>query len=285
VELLRGDYLRARTWLDRAIELAGGDRAELARIHAMNGVALADVGAHDRGAAAFAESIALAEETGQAKQRAWSTAVLGRTHLVRGELDEAQRCLELAGSLVRTERWTAFLAYPEALLAEVWVRRGELDRAAEPFEHAFALGCQVDDACWEAYGVRGLGLLRAARGDLAGAIGVLEDALTRSRRQRDTHLWMRAYVLDALCATAVAAGHPTAPRWVTDLASIAGRSGMREFSVRAYLYRRDHGDPSAVYAARVLAVGIENPHLIALIDPDGPGLLDALLGGEPARTG
>ncbi len=53
---------------------------------------------------------------------------------------------------------------------------------------------------------------------------------------------------------------------------------MRELSVHAYLYRRDLGDPSAIDAARVLAVGIENPHLDELIDPDGPSLLDDLLG-------
>ena len=33
--------------------------------------------------------------------------------------------------LTKGERWTAFLAYPESLLAEVWVREGDLDRAAE----------------------------------------------------------------------------------------------------------------------------------------------------------
>src|SRR4029079_13229015 len=128
-----------------------------------------------------------------------------------------EEMLGRAREVARGERWTDFLAYPEALLAEVWGSQGNLDRADEAFEYAFALGCQVDDACWEAYGVRGFGLLRAARGDLAGAIEVMEEALTRCARQRDTHLWLRAYVLDALCAVGVAAHHPTAARWVTDL--------------------------------------------------------------------
>ncbi len=278
VELLRGDYLRARTLLRTAEELAEDDPRELARIRAVVATCHADVGAHDRAGAAFRDSIRLAESAGELKQQAWSTAVLGRTHLLRNGLDEAEKMLERGRDLTNTARWTAFLAYPESLMAEVWVRQGDLDRAAEVFEHAYALGCQVDDACWEAYGVRGFGLLAAARGDLDGAVGVLEDALTRSARQRDTHLWLRAYVLDSLCAVAVAARHPTAPRWVTDLASLAGRSGMRELSVHAYLYRRDQGDDEAVDAARVLAVGIENPHLLELIDPAGPPLLDDLLG-------
>lgn len=278
IEVLRGDYPRARTWLRTAEELADDDPLEMARIHAITGTCLADVGAHDQAADEYEASIALSGSLGQVKQQAWSLTFLGRTQLLRNELDRAEETLEHACRLARSERWTAFIACPEALAAEVWVRTGDLDRAGEAFEHAFALACQVNDACWEAYGVRGLGLLHASRGDLAGSIELMEDALTRCARQRDTHLWLRAYVLDALCAVAIAAEHPTAGAWVTDLGSLAGRSGMRELSVHAYLYRRDLGDPSATDAARVLAVGIENPHLHEMIDPDGPPLLDDLLG-------
>jgi ATP/maltotriose-dependent transcriptional regulator MalT len=282
VEVLRGDAQRARGLLRTAEELAGGDPVELAKIRATFAVSHADVGEHDRATAAFEESIRLSRETGQAKQEAWSIAVLGRTHLMRAELDPAETMLERGREMARTERWTAFLAYPEALLAEVWVRRGELDRATAAFEHAFALATQVDDACWEAYGVRGLGLLRASTGDIAGAVDLMGDALGRCARQRDTHVWVRAYVLDALCAAAVASHHATAGRWVTDLGSLAARTGMREFSVRAYLYRRELGDPSAVDAARVLSAGVENPHLHKLVDDGEASLLDDILGRLPA---
>jgi DNA-binding SARP family transcriptional activator len=278
VEVLRGDFPRARALLRTAESLADGDPVELAKIHAVVATSHADVGEHERAAAAFRDSIALSRATDQPKQEAWSTAVLGRTRLLCNELDLAEETLAWGRELAKGERWTAFLAYPEALLAEVWVRRGDLDGAAEAFEHALALGSQVDDACWEAYGLRGLGLLKAARGDLDGAVELMDQALTRCARQRDTHLWLRAYVMDALCATAVAAGHPAAARCVTDLASLAGRSGMHELSVRAYLYRRDLGDPSALDAARVLSLSVENPHLHALVEPDGPPMLDVMLG-------
>jgi DNA-binding SARP family transcriptional activator len=278
IEVLRAQYPRARTWLRAAEELADDDPTEMAKIHAVVGACLADTSAHDQAAAAFGASIELSASVGLPKQQAWSMAFLGRTHLLRGELDRAEETLDAALELVLGERWTAFAPCPEALSAEVWIRRGDLARAADAFEHAFALACQVDDACWEAYGARGLGLLRAAHGDLTGAVEQLEDALTRSARQRDTHLWLRAYVLDALCAVAVATGDPGASRWTTDLGSIAGRSGMRELSVHACLYRRDLGDPTAIDAARVLAVGIENPHLHELVDAGGPSLLDDLLG-------
>ena len=279
VELLRGDYPRARTWLRTAEELADDDPHEMARIRAITGSCLGDVGEHEQAADAYDESIALSASVGNEKQRAWSLAFLGRTLLLRDELDRAEETLEQACRLSRSERWTAFIACPESLAAEVWVRKGDVGPGRRRRSSTRSRSaCQVNDACWEAYGARGLGLLRAGRGDLDGSIELMEDALTRCARQRDIHLWLRAYVLDALCAVATAAGHPTAAAWVTDLGSLAGRSGMRELSVHSYLYRRDLGDPSAIDAARVLAVGIENPHLHELIDPDGPPLLDDLLG-------
>jgi DNA-binding SARP family transcriptional activator len=278
VELLRGDYPRAEIWLRTAADLADGDALEMARIRAVTGACLTDVGAHDRARAEFDIALELSESIAHAKQTAWSTAVVGKSKLLCNELDLAEDALHRASDLAHAERWTAFLAFPEALLAEVWMRQGKLGEAAETFEHAFALGCQVDDACWEAYSVRGLALLKAAGGDLGGAVDLMEDALNRCARQRDTHLWVRAYVLDALCAVATRAGHPRGAPWVTELGSRAERSGMREFSVHAYLYRRDLGDDSAIDAARAVAVGIENPHLHDLLDPDGPALLEVLLG-------
>ena len=154
VKLLRGDYPRASMWLRTAEELADDDPLEMARILAITGACRGDVGEHDQAADAYRASIASSEATGQTKQQAWSLTFLGRTQLLRNELDRAEETLDMACRLARREHWTAFIACPEALAAEVWVRVGDLDRAGETFEHAFALACQVNDACWEAYGVK-----------------------------------------------------------------------------------------------------------------------------------
>ncbi|HEY8019213.1 MAG TPA: BTAD domain-containing putative transcriptional regulator [Actinomycetota bacterium] len=277
-ELLRGEYARSSVWLRSADELAGDDALERSRIRSVEGAGASDVGRHERGAELLREAIELARSVGNGRQVAWAMTCLGRAQLMCDELGEAEASLAEARDLTSAERWIAFVPYPESFLAEVWIRRGDLERAAEALQHSFTVACSVDDACWEAYSVRGLGLLRAADGDLLGSVGSMEDALTRCLRQQDTHRWIRAYVMDALCAVSIAAGHPRAAAWVTDLSSLAARCTMREFSVHAYLYRRDLGDGDALSAARTLALDVENPHLSRLLDGPEPSLLQDLLG-------
>jgi len=279
VEVLRAAYARGAVQLRRAAEFAGDDDLEMSKVRSVVGVTLADQGKHDQAAVEFRAAIDLAKALEHGRQLAWSHTFMGRLRLLRGELDEAEDSLSIALEHTRAERWTAFLPYPEALLAEVWIRRGLLDQAANTFEHAFALGCSVDDACWEAYSVRGMGLLLAARGDLDGALATLEDAMHRCARQRDTHRWLRGYVLDAMCAIGTVTEHPSADAWVTDLAAFAGHAGMHEFMVHAYLSQRDLGDPDALEAARTLAVEVENPSLHVMLESGG-SRLGALLGSS-----
>ena len=52
---------------------------------------------------------------------------------------------------------------------------------------------------------------------------------------------------------------------------------MTEFSVRAYLYRHELGEPGALDAARTLAAGVENPHLDAAIEAGVSPLLAELV--------
>ena len=278
VEVLRGNYQRAHTLLRAAEDLAEGDLLELARVRAIMGTSFGDVGEHERAATAQLGSIEISNQLGQRKQEAWSLTFVGRTRLLRGEIDAAAEALERARRLSTDERWTAFMPLPEVLAAEVAIRRGDLALAQETFEHALALASQVDDACWESYAIRGLGLVRAARSDIDGALETIGRAVTACARQRDTHRWVRAYALDALCAVAVATRHPMAGRWITDLASLAGRTGMRELAARAYLHRRDLGDGTATDAARVLSADVENPHLRGLVEDEGVTLLDDVLG-------
>ena len=78
-----------------------------------------------------------------------------------------------------------------------------MDAAEARFEHAFAIGCEVGDPCWESIGLRRLGLVGRARGDATRALELLAEARKRCRRLPDTYSWIETYALDALCAVAV----------------------------------------------------------------------------------
>ena len=274
VELLRAQYARSGVWLRQASELAEDD-LERSKIASVLGAGFSDVGRHRRAEVELRAALALAGDDG--RQRAWSLTVLGRTQLLCGDLDDAEATLVAANKITREERWTGFLPYPESLLGDVYAATGRFEMAAEALEHAFTLGCSVNDACWESYSARGLGVLAAARGDLVDALGHLDDALLRCQRERDTHRWIRAYVTDALCAVGIAARDPRAVSWAADLAAMAGAGGMTEFSVRAYLYRHELGEHGALDAARTLAAGVENPHLDAAIEAGVSPLLAELV--------
>lgn len=161
---------------------------------------------------------------------------------------------------------TAFAPWPESFRAELDLLRGDLDRAEERFEHAFALGCQVGDPCWESIAIRGLGLVAAARGDVSRALELLLDAPPVCRRLPDTYLWIEAYGLDALCSVAVEQGAEAAPRWIDELEATAATRGMRELLLHAALYRDRLGEPGARDVARSLAGQIDNPAVPKLLE-------------------
>ena len=163
---------------------------------------------------------------------------------------------------------TAFVPFPESFSAELDLVRGNLDRAEERFEHAFALGCQVGDPCWESVALRGLGLVAAARGDLARALEILLDAPRVCRRLPDTYLWIEVYGLDALCSVGVEHRAEGAPRWIDELEATAARRGMRELLLHAALYRARLGEPGALDVARSLAAQIDNPAVPTLLEAE-----------------
>jgi tetratricopeptide (TPR) repeat protein len=194
---------------------------------------------------------------------AMALTMLGRYHLLRGELEDAREHLDQALHEVKSRGMTAFVSWPEAFRGELDLMLGDLDAAEARFEHAFALGCEVGDACWESIGLRGLGLVAAARGDVAGALERLVDAPRLCRRLPDTYLWIEAYGLDALCAVAVEHRAAGALRWIDELDAVTAQRGIRELLVHATAYRARLGEPGALDAARALAAQIDNPLLDA----------------------
>ncbi|MEJ8856760.1 BTAD domain-containing putative transcriptional regulator [Variovorax robiniae] len=266
VEFLRGRYERALPWLRRAAALAGSDRGEQARILTVHGSALSDMAHYTHATALLSEAASLAAEIGDQKQIAYATSMIGRSYLLQGELAAAAEVIDIA--VAKAQRhWTAFVPWPQSLRAEIDLMNGDVDAAADRLEHAFALGCQLGDPCWEGIAGRGRGRVAIARGETERAVEILTDAIARSVRLPDAYLWGKGYALDVLCALAVDLGLPQAAGWIEEMQRLAARSGMRELTMRAHLHRAALGDHASGSAAALLAEEIGNPVLLALATP------------------
>jgi tetratricopeptide (TPR) repeat protein len=259
VEMLRGRYDRARVWLERATPLAGGIPAEAAWINAVEGVVEGDVGRHATAIETLELALRLARESGERSAEAWALTFIGRGRLVRNELEAAREALGQALALVRDIRWTSFLPIVEAFLAEVQLRQGETQPAADALEHAYALSLQLGDPCWEGIAGRGLGLVAEQRGNVDEAMRWLSEARIRCVRLPDAWLWVEGYCLDALCSVAVEHHLPQAEQLIEDLEDLSARTGMRELVAHAYRHRASMGDTSAADALTVLRAEVENP--------------------------
>jgi tetratricopeptide (TPR) repeat protein len=231
----------------------------------VRGMALSDRGHYAAALELLNKSVARADRCDRPRQAAWSLSLIGRVHLLRGDLALAMPALDESLALVTAERWTAFRPWPEALRAEVSLLAGDPRRAAENVDHAFRLACKLEDPCWEAMAARLAGMLAAEGSDLTMAREHFADALKRATRVSDAYVWVYAHVLDAFATLAVPTEDHEAAAIVDRLAAVAERCGLRELVVRAHLHRARLGDPASVETARVLAAEIDNPALAALV--------------------
>jgi DNA-binding SARP family transcriptional activator len=265
VQFLRAEYERAEDSLQRTTKLAAGRDEELAWVDVVRGASRHDLGDYEAAGESLKSGVERATRLDTGQPLGQALTLLGRYHLMRGEIEDAVHVLDRALADAEARGMTAFIPWPESFRGEIDLALGDLDTAEARFEHAYALGCQVGDACWESIGIRGLGLVAAARGDGARALDLLVDAPKLCRRLPDTYLWIEVYGLDALCAVAVDNGARGAVGWINELERISARRGIRELLLRATVYRARLGEPGALEAARSMASQIDNPALGKLL--------------------
>ncbi|MCW3002918.1 MAG: hypothetical protein JWQ20_2216 [Conexibacter sp.] len=269
IDVQAGRGPSAGRWLTRATALADGNE-ELCAVLGVRGMALSDRAHYGAALDLLNRSVARAERCGRRRQAAWSLSLIGRVHLLRGELSLALPPLDECLALVAAERWTAFRPWPQALRAEASLLMGRPDEAAERLDHAFRLACRLGDPCWEAMGARLMGLVAARASDPAKAREQFADALARVTRVSDVYQWVHAHVLESAAALAVETGAHDAAQIVDRLAELAERCGLRELVVRAHVHRSRLGVAGSLESARLLAAEIDNPMLDALVGPAVP---------------
>jgi DNA-binding SARP family transcriptional activator len=266
VQFLRAEYARAEESVSRMTALAGENDEEMGWADVIVGTGRMDVGDYAVAEPRLRSSVDRARRTDSAHLQAFTLSMLGRFHFARADLETAREVFDDALAVVELRGLTAFRPWPESFRAEIDLIRGELEAARERFEHAFALGREVGDPCWESIAMRGLGLVAAVEGDVARALEQLLEAPRLCRRLPDTYLWIEVYGLDALCRVGLEHGAESTPLWIDELATVSARRGMRELLLRANLYRAALGDPGAFSVARSLASQVDNPALSSVLD-------------------
>lgn len=264
VDFLRGRYDRSDHWLTQALDVAADDQAIRTKALMYLGSVESDRADYPRAVSLLTEADELAVANCEPRRSAYAASMLGRIHLLRGDLDAAADHLDRSIRLANTDHWLAFVAWPQALLGEVQLASGQGREATKTFEQAFARACQLGDPCWEGISARGLALATAAGGDVTGAFAGLLDARARGRRLADPYIWLDAYILDALCALGVTHRHPKTAVWADEMNRLAARCGMRELHVRALGHQAALGLAGAGASAALLAADIDNPALGAL---------------------
>jgi DNA-binding SARP family transcriptional activator len=264
IDVQAGHNASGGRWLAKATTLATSDD-ERSAILGVRGMALSDRAHYPAALELLERSVELAESCGQARQAAWSLSLIGRIHLLRGDLASAATVLDRSLELVGSERWTAFRPWPESLRAEVSLRTGRPDRALDGAQRAFRLACRLGDPCWEATAARVIGLAQAAEGDGRSAHEWLWQARSRATRVSDPYKWVHGHVLDAMASFAIDAEDAEAGEIAKALKELAARAGMRELAVRAHLHEARMGAEGALEAAVALGAEIDNPALDELL--------------------
>lgn len=253
----RGVPDRAAGWLERAMRAARGFPDEQSRILAIQGMLASDTARYADAVAALTESVRLAAEAGNRRQQAFGEALLGRVHLIRGDLGPAGACLDRALAGVAAEHWTAFEPFVAGLRGETYLAAGKLEQAAALIDRSWVMAELAGDHCYMALAAGAEARLFLAHGDLAAA----EHWVGRGMAPSPWYLWYSARLLDVAAEVALASGSPRASEFADRLGALASRSGMREFAVRAQSHRAALGDADAAESAQWLAKEIDNPVL------------------------
>jgi DNA-binding SARP family transcriptional activator len=265
VDYLRARYDRAELWLTDALRRASGSPSTAAKAATYLGVIESDRANYPRAQHLLQTAVRQSRIADEPRRESYALSGLGRLNLLRGDLDGALHQLTASIDLAERHHWLAFLPWPQSLLGEVHLLRGDTAAGTEATRQAFARACQIGDPCWEGISTRGLGLLAEHDGEPDRAFDLLADARSRCSRLADPYVWLDVYILDALCALGLRYHHPSTDDWIDAMSEQASRTGMRELLVRALLHKAARGRDGAAEAAALLAAAIDNPRLQLLI--------------------
>lgn len=264
VEYMAARYTRARRWIYKAPAEALEDASTRAGALWILGKCAVETGHYEESFELLASAVGQARKAQEPMSLTYCLTSIGRGHLLRRELDAAQSELQEALDVVKFAGLSRVAALPEAFLAEVRMLQGDLEEARRLSDHAHAAAKEVGDSSMEALALRSRGFVALAESEAGAALDALRAGRTRMLESPD-HTWSQAHVLDGLCEIAVQRRAAEAAAWVSELANLAARTGMKEMLARAYLHQVGLGDLTAFDSAALLAHEVDNPHLHLMI--------------------
>lgn len=264
VEFMAARYARARRWIYKAPAETLEDASTRAGALWVLGKCASETGHYEESFELLESAVAQARTAQEPMSLTYCLTSIGRGHLLRRELERAERNLEEAVGVVNFAGMSRLAALPEAFLAEVRLLQHDLDSARALADHAYAAAKEVGDPTMESLALRSRAFVALSQGDPDGALDALETARARMIETPD-HTWSQAYVLDGLCEVGVARHAPQATERVEELINLAARAGMKEMLARAYLHRVGLGDRAAFDPAVLVAHEVDNPELHLMI--------------------
>ena len=259
VHIATGDAAEAYYWLSKAEEHRSGDDHLLSVTTGLRGLAFAETAHYDRSLAMFDMSAMLAGKAGKPRQVAWSHAMSARTHLVRNDLASAHHHVEEALEIASTERWAAFLPFPQVQRGELLRQHSDFSEAQIQLENAYALASEVGDLCWESLASRSLAAVARDQGQSQAAV----EWTAKSLNHQLPNAWIQASAIEGKCHMVAPANPALGRSTAQQLAAFADKNGFREFSARAAIQLGALGDTRAASAAVKLSRDIDNPALQA----------------------
>jgi hypothetical protein len=137
------------------------------------------------------------------------------------------------------------LPWPMLVRADCALALGDRATAAARFSEALTFAAEIEDPCYQALALRGLGLLELpTRTD--EAMRLLTDAVSCTRTYRDVYPWARAVILTDL----VEVQNGTDPRVLREARDLAALGPLPDLAERLEPYRRRESGGVAADAVR-----------------------------------
>lgn len=184
---LTGQLDEAAIHFERSLELFDELGDTHGRALALSGLAFADRlgGRYDTALSHYQRALAGFEEVGDLIGAASVLKNMAQIHLDRQHDQVAEDLLGEARTMCHKLGALRITAQVKCELAELDLRRGHLDQAAEAFEYVLQTARTVGDIIGQAYALVGLGNIRRRHGEFTQAESDLHEALSSADRTRD----------------------------------------------------------------------------------------------------